>query len=128
MIKYFNKPVKIKENNNIYQAIQVRTAPGEASILFFKNGDFECSAILTKPLNKKELLEHLELHIRHRKKLEKMFRDYKYNGFGRSLDKNAFSIPNNGSDEKSVEFRKWMFDECVVDDRRMTADKFNENM
>lgn len=69
MIKYFNKPVKIKENNIIYQAIQVRIAPGEAYVLFFKNGDFENSAILPKPLNKKELIEHLELHIRHRKKL-----------------------------------------------------------
>lgn len=72
MIKYFNKPVKIEENNNIYQAIQERMAPGEAYVLFFKNGGFECSAILTKPLNKKELIEHLELHIRHRKKLRAM--------------------------------------------------------
>lgn len=100
MIKYFNKPVRIKENNIIYQAIQVRIAPGEAYVLFFKNGDFECSAILTKPLNKKELIEHLELHIKHKKKLEKMF-----NGWGCSLDKNAFTLPNKDSDEKSVEFR-----------------------
>lgn len=72
MIKYFNKPVKIEENNNIYQEIQVRMAPGETYVLFFKNGGFECSAILTKPLSKKELIEHLELHIRHRKKLRAM--------------------------------------------------------
>lgn len=111
MIKYFNKPVKIKENNIIYQAIQVRMAPGEAYVLFFKNGDFECSAVLTKLLNKKELIEHLKLHIKHKitvpgksniKKLEKMFRDYSW---GCSLDKNAFTLPNKDSDEKSPEFR-----------------------
>lgn len=102
MIKYFNKPVKIEENNNIYQAIQVRMAPGEAYVLFFKNGGFECSAILTKPLNKKELIEHLKLHIKHKKKLEKMFRDYSW---GCSLDKNAFTLPNKDNDEKSLEFR-----------------------
>ena len=100
MIKYFNKPVKIEENNNLYQAIQVRMAPDEAYVLFFKNGDFESSAILRKPLNKKELIEHLELHIKHKKKLEKMS-----NGWGCSLDKNAFTLPNMDSDEKSVEFR-----------------------
>ena len=105
MIKYFNKPVKIEENNNIYQAIQVRMAPGEAYVLFFKNGGFECSAILTKPLNKKELIEHLKSHIKHKKKLEKMFRGYIFNGWGCSLDKNAFTLPNKDSDEKSPEFR-----------------------
>ena len=99
MIKYFNKPVKIKENNIIYQAIQVRIAPGEAYVLFFKNGDFESSAILRKPLNKKELIEHLKLHIKHKKKCLEIIVG------GCSLDKNAFTLPNMDSDEKSVEFR-----------------------
>lgn len=60
---------------------------------------------LTKPLNKKELIEHLKLHIKHKKKLEKMFRGYIFNGWGCSLDKNAFTLPNKDSDEKSLEFR-----------------------
>lgn len=82
----------------------MRIAPGEAYVLFFKNGDFESSAILRKPLNKKELIEHLKLHIKHKKKLEKMFNGM-FNGWGCSLDKNAFTLPNMDSDEKSVEFR-----------------------